>query len=73
MRSQLQVEDDGVNIDSPTYVYGEHMLVVHNTQRPVSVLKKKINAICYLAVQRSAAMGESIIVHVPSLNNTADI
>jgi hypothetical protein len=47
--------------------------VVHNTQRPESVLKKKSNAICYHAVRDSSAMGESIIGHVPSVNNPADI
>jgi hypothetical protein len=37
----------GVTIDGRTYVYGENMSVVHNTQRPESVLNKKSNAICY--------------------------
>jgi hypothetical protein len=36
----------GVTIDGPTYVDGDNMSVVHNTQRPESVLKKKSNAIC---------------------------
>jgi hypothetical protein len=36
----------GVTIDGPTYVYGDNMSVVHNTQRPESVLEKKSNAIC---------------------------
>jgi hypothetical protein len=35
----------GVTIDGPTYVYGDNMSVVHNTQRPESILKKKSNAI----------------------------
>jgi hypothetical protein len=47
--------------------------VVHNTQRPESVLKKKSNVICYHAVRESAAMGYSIIGHVTSVNNPADI
>jgi hypothetical protein len=63
----------GVSIDGPTNVYGDNMLVVQNTQRPESVLKKKSNAICYHAVRESAAMGESIICHIPSVNNPADI
>jgi hypothetical protein len=40
---------------------------------PESVLKKKGNTICYHAVRESAAMGESIIGHIPSVNNPADI
>jgi hypothetical protein len=63
----------GVTIDGPTYVYGGNMSVVHNTQRPESVLKKKSNAICYHTVRDSTAMGESIIDHVPSVDNPADI
>jgi hypothetical protein len=58
----------GVTIYGPTYVYGDNMSVVHNTQSPESVLKKKSNAICYHAVQESVAMGESLIGHVPSVN-----
>jgi hypothetical protein len=63
----------GVAIDGPTYVYGDNMSVVHNTQRPDSVLKKKSNAICYHAVQESDLMGKSIIGHIPSVNNPAEI
>jgi hypothetical protein len=40
----------GVIIDGPPYVYGDNMSVVHNTQRPEYVLKKKSNAICYHAL-----------------------
>jgi hypothetical protein len=63
----------GVTFDGPTYVYGDNMSMVHNTQRPESFLKKKSNTICYHTVWDSAAMGESIIGHVPSVNNPADI
>jgi hypothetical protein len=63
----------GVTLSGPTCVYGGNMSVVHNTQRPESVLKKKSNSICYHAVRDAAAMGESIIGHVPSVDNPADI
>jgi hypothetical protein len=46
----------GVALSGPTYVYGDNMSVVHNTQRTESVLKKKSNSICYHAVHESAAM-----------------
>jgi hypothetical protein len=49
------------------------MSVVHNTQRPECFLKKKLDSICYRAVRESAATGESIIGHVPSIDNPADI
>jgi hypothetical protein len=48
----------GVTIEVPTYVYGNNMSVVHNTQRPESVLKKKIKTIFYHTVRESAAMGK---------------
>jgi hypothetical protein len=63
----------GVTLSGPTFVYGDNMSVVHNTQRPESVLKKQSNSICYHTVRESAAMGESIIGHVPSVDNPTDI
>jgi hypothetical protein len=63
----------GVALSGPTFVYGDNMSVVHNTQRPEFVLKKKSNSIFYHAVRKSSAMGESIIGHVPSVENPADI
>jgi hypothetical protein len=63
----------GMTLSGPTFVYGDNMSVVHNTQRPESVLRKKSNSICYHAVRESSAMGESIIGHVPSVDNPADI
>jgi hypothetical protein len=63
----------GVALSGPTFVYGDNMSVVHNTQRPEYVLKKKSKSICYHTVHESAAMGESIIGHVPSVENPADI
>jgi hypothetical protein len=63
----------GVALSGPTYVYGDNMSVVHNTHRHESFLKKNSNPICYHEVRESSAMGESIIGHVPSVDNPADI
>jgi hypothetical protein len=63
----------GVDLSGPTFVYGDNMHVVDNTQRSESILKKKSNSILYHAVRESAAMGESIIGHVPAVDNPADI
>jgi len=63
----------GVPISGPTYIYGDNMSVIHNTQRPESVLKKKSNSICYHAIRESVAMGESLTTHVPTALNPADI
>ena len=47
----------GVGIAGPSYIYGDNMSVIHNTQKPESMLKKKSNSICYHAVCESVAMG----------------
>ena len=49
------------------------MSVIHNTQRPESVLKKKSNSICYHMIRESVAMGESLTGHIPSQENRADL
>jgi hypothetical protein len=37
----------GVTLSGPTFIYGDNMSGVHNTQRPEYVLKKKSNSIFY--------------------------
>ena len=39
------------------------MLVVHNTSRLGSVFKKKSSSVCYYAMHKSVAMGESLVGH----------
>jgi hypothetical protein len=63
----------GVEISGPSYIYGDNMSVIHNTQRPESTLKKKSNAVCYHAMRESVAMGESLTGHVSSTENPADL
>jgi hypothetical protein len=63
----------GVALIGPTFVYWDNMSVVHNTQWPESVLKKRSKSICYHATCESADMGESIIGYVPSVDNPAYI
>jgi hypothetical protein len=63
----------GVTLSGRTFVYGDNMSIVHNNQHPESMLRKKSNSLCYHMVRESAVMGESIIGHVPSVDNPADI
>jgi len=63
----------GVPLSGPTYVWGDNMSVIHNTQKPDSTLKKKSNSICYHAIRESVAMKESLTAHVRSNENFADI
>jgi hypothetical protein len=63
----------GVELAGPSYIYGDNMSVIHNTQRPESMLKKKSNAVCYHAVREAVAMGECLTGHVSTQDNPADI
>ena len=63
----------GVPISGPSFIYGDNMSVIHNTQRPESTLKKKSNSICYHAMTESVAMGESLTTHIPTDQNIADL
>ena len=47
----------GVELMGPSYIYGDNMPVIHNTQRPESMLKKKSNFVCYHAMRKSVAKG----------------
>ena len=63
----------GVPVSGPSYIYGNNMSVIYNTQRPESTLKKKHNSICYHAIRESVAMGESLTSHIPTQWNLADL
>ena len=63
----------GIEVDNPTYVYGDNMSVVTNSSKPESQLKKKCNSICYHAVRESVAMGESLVSHISTDKNPADL
>ena len=63
----------GAPILGLSLIYGDNMSVIHNTQRPDSTLKKKLNSICYHAIRESVAMKESLAGHVPSVDNPSDI
>jgi hypothetical protein len=64
---------EGVSVSGPSYIYGDNMSVIHNTQWPKSTLKKKSNSVCYHAVRESVAMGESLTGHISTHDNPADI
>ena len=63
----------GVPLTGPSFVYGDNMSVIHNTQRPESTLKKKSNSICYHFVRESVAMRESLTGHIGTDENPGDI
>lgn len=63
----------GVRLSGPSFVYGDNMSVIHNTQNPQSMLKKKSISICYHACREAVAMGEMLTCHIRSENNPADL
>jgi hypothetical protein len=63
----------GIPIDGPAYVYGDNMSVIHNTQRPESMLNKKSNSVCFHYARESVAMNECMTGHVPTKRNPADL
>jgi hypothetical protein len=63
----------GVQISGASYVYGDNMSVIYNTQSPESRLNKKSNSICYHACRVAVASGEVRTGHVRSEKNPADI
>ena len=63
----------GVPIYGPSYIYGDSMLVIHNTLRPESTLKNKRNSVFYHAVHDSVAMGWSLTGNVGTNKNCTDL
>ena len=63
----------GVPLSGPSYIHGDNMSIIHNTQCLESTLKKKSNEICYHATRESVAMGESRTRHVVTAENPTDL
>jgi len=63
----------GVPIDGPTYIYGDNMSVLHNTQKPESTLKKKSNSIAFHFVRECVSRGEALTGYVNTKSNYADL
>ena len=70
---QYKLRMMGVQLSGPSFVYGDNMSVIHNTQRPESMLWKKSNSICYHAIREAVAMNELLTGHVSTHHNPADI
>ncbi len=70
---QYKLRMMGVSIAGPLYINDDNMSVIHNTQQPKSMLKKKSNSICYHAVCKSVAMGESLTGHIGTNENIGDL
>ena len=60
-----------VPISIPSYIYGGKILDIHNTRRPESTLKNKINYIFYHAACQSFVMGGFLTIHICTNKNCA--
>ena len=69
IRSNLRMTR--VPISGPSYIYGNNMLVIYNTQHPESTLKKTSNSVFYHTVRESVSMGDSLNGHVETNENCA--
>ena len=63
----------GVPINTPIYIYGDNMSVIHNTSKPESTLKKKANSVCYHYIREAVAADECRTGHVSTHENPADV
>ena len=63
----------GVDLEGPTLMLGDNMLVVLNTSVPSSVLKKKHNAIAYHCVREAIAAKVLRFTCLKSEENVSDI
>jgi hypothetical protein len=62
----------GVPLTRPSFIYADNKSQVTNSTRPELTLKMKCNSICYHVVQESVAMGELLITHINSEENSSD-
>ena len=63
----------GILIPVASHFCGDNMSVLLNTFRSDSVLRKKNHSVCYHSVYESITMGESLVGHIPSKENVADL
>ena len=63
----------GIPLSGASYIYGNNKSAITNSTRPESTQQKKINSICYHAIRESVAMGESLLTHVGTTDNLADL
>ena len=63
----------GVKVKKCSVVFGDNKSVILSTSLPSSTLKKKHNAIAYHRIREAVAAGIIRMIHVPGVENIADI
>ena len=54
----------GVPLNTPTYIYGDNMSVIHSICKPESTLNKNENLACYHFIREAVATDECKIGHI---------
>ena len=63
----------GVPLNTPTYIYGDNMSVIHSICKPESTLNKNENLVCYHLIREAVATDECKIGHIATDQNPADV
>ena len=63
----------GVKVPDNSYIYGNNLSIIHNTQSPESNLKKKINEICCSSLNEYFATSKYLMAHIMSIENVSDL
>ena len=59
----------GIPLSGPSSASGDNKSGITNSNQPESTLKKKSNSICYHAIHKLVAMGESLLTQVGKADN----
>ncbi len=63
----------GVQMDGPSYLFGDNQAVVNSAVIPEYNLKKRHNALCYHRVREAVAAGIIQCYHIDGKSNPADV
>jgi len=63
----------GVPIQGPSWIFGDNQSVVISSTLPSSTLKKRWNALSYHRVREAVAAGIINVIHMPGVDNPADV
>ena len=61
-----------VKVPYPSYIYGDSIYAIGNTQHVESTLNKRIDTIYYHAFHESVVMVEYVMSHIISFDNFSD-
>ena len=71
LRYKLRMTE--IPLGGPTYMYGDNISVIQNTQRPESTINKKSLSLAYHDIRESVAMNELRTGHMRSGKNPGNL